>query len=143
MKKYFFSEMTLISDCCMLLLDLDKQPGTHIYKNITIYFYSSTVTLVRSERAVRESSHTQRSYRESGQSAGTDFSQNSRPYIVLELPRDSHGHASSPTQCLFHIGHGLNPCNTCFPLVSAYTHTLLFTIGQSLHYRLACFLVVT
>ena len=32
------------------------------------------------------------------------------------------GNVSSPTQCLFSIGHGLHPCIACSPLVTAYTH---------------------
>ena len=57
------------------------------------------------------------------------LSQNSRPYIVLKLPRDPPDHTSSPTQCLFSIGHGphprilmlrvSHPHVTCFPLIMA------------------------
>ena len=42
--------------------------------------------------------------------------------IYLKLPHDPHGHASSSTQCLFSIGHGLRPRIACSPLVLAYTH---------------------
>ena len=60
------------------------------------------MTLVWGRRTVGESSCTQRSSRESKQPAETDFSQNSRPFIVLELPCDPPIHASSSTECFFH-----------------------------------------
>ena len=104
--------------CCILPLDLDKQC---IYKNIISYLYSSTVTCVWSMRAVWESSYTRRSCRESKQPTRSNFSQNSRPYIVLKYPCDSRACASSPTQYLFFIGHGLHPRNPCSPLVTAFT----------------------
>ena len=88
-----------------------------MYKNIILYSYSSLVTLMWHPRAVGESSHTQRSCLESEQPAGTDFSQYFKPYIVLTLLRDQLGHASSPTQCLFFIGHGLHSRHACFSLV--------------------------
>ena len=82
------------------------------------------VMLMYSRRAVGASSRTQRSCQ--GQNSQRKLtSQNSRPYIVLKLLHDSHGHASSPTQRLFLIGHGLHPHNTCSPLVMAYTNALL------------------
>ena len=55
---------------------------------------------------------------------GTNFRQNSRPYVVLKLQHDPNGYAYSPTQCLFFFGHGLHPFNVCSPLVTAYTHAL-------------------
>ena len=67
------------------------------------------VMLVWSKRAVRESSHTQRSCREFEQPAGTDFSQDSRSYRVLKLSRDPHRHASSLTHCWISNEHGLHP----------------------------------
>ena len=54
--------------------------NAYIYKNIILYFYSLMVMLVWSRRAVRKSSHKQRSCRELKQPAGTDNSQNSRCY---------------------------------------------------------------
>ena len=42
------------------------------------------------QECIRESPHIRRGYRESEQSARTDFSQNSRPYIILKLPCDPH-----------------------------------------------------
>ena len=57
----------------ILSLDLDKQRGTSIYKNVILYFHSLTVTLVWSGRAVGESSYRQRSCQESEQPAETDI----------------------------------------------------------------------
>ena len=111
--------------CSILLLDLDKHRGTLIYTNIMLYFYSSTVTLLWSWRAVGESWHTQKSFWESEQPTGTEFSHNSGPYITLKLPHDPHAHASSPLQYLFFIGHNLHTHGACSPLVTAYTHALL------------------
>ena len=88
----------------------------YIYK--ILYFYSSMVTLAWSRRAVRESLHTQRSCWEK-----LNFSQNSRPYIILKLPCDPHGHASSHMQCLLSINHGLNP--QIFFCQGYYAHALL------------------
>ena len=98
------------------------------------------VTLVWSRRTVGKSSCTRRSCRESEQPVGINFNQNSRPYIILynlphdqnsrpyiilyKLPHDPHDHASSPTQCLFFIVHGLHPRNAYCPLVTAYTQAL-------------------
>ena len=36
-----------------------------------------------------------------------------------------HWSQLTPTSCLFFIGHGLHPRNTCFSLVTAYTHAFL------------------
>ena len=119
------SKTGLNSKCSILPLDLDKQQRRRIYKNIILYFYFSTVTLVWCSRAIVESLRTQKSYQELKQPAGTDFSQISRPYIILKLPRNPYSHASSSTQCLFFIGHDLNACNACSPLVTAYTYALL------------------
>ena len=71
---------------------------------------------------VGESLHIQRSCWESE----TDFSLNSRLYIILKLPYKPYVHTASPTQCLFFIGHSLHPCNTCSPLVTAYTHAFFY-----------------
>ena len=106
-----------------LLLDLDKQHQTCINKYIILYFYSLTVMLVWSRRAIKENLRIQRSCQESEQLVGTNFSQNSKPYIVLELPCDPHDHSSSCTQCLFVIG--LHQHNVCSPLVTAYTQVVL------------------
>ena len=62
-------------------------------------------------------SRTHRSCWESVQPAGTDFSQNFRPYIFLKLPCNPHSHTSSPMQCLFFIDHGVHPHNAYSPLV--------------------------
>ena len=98
------------------------------------------MTLVWNRGAIGESSRTQRCCRESKHTAETDFSQNSRPYIVLKNPRDLHAMLAfhwlrlSPMQCLFFISYGLHPhisClfighsspprNSCYPLVTVYT----------------------
>ena len=83
------------------------------------------MTFVWNRRAIAESSRTWRSCRELVQPAGTDFSQNSRPYIVLKLLCDPHGHASSLMQYLFVFGYSLHSHNAGFPLVRAYTHAML------------------
>ena len=128
-------------------VELNKQQGTRIYKNIILYLYFSTMTLVWCRRAVGESLHPQRSCCESEQQAGTDFSQISRPYIILKFPCDPHGHVSSPMQCLFFVGHGIHTSNTysplltpthfyhlvtrpriaCFPLLTIYAHAIFIT----------------
>ena len=82
--------------------------------------------LVSSKKAVRKSLHTKEQLGV-GTASRTDFSQNSRPYIVFKL-RDLHGHASSPRQCLLFIGHGWHPCIACSPLVMAYTHTFFYAL---------------
>ena len=60
MYTFFFKKHSesLRTNSCILLLDLDK--GTCTCKNIILYFYSSTVMLVWSTRAVEESLHTKR-----------------------------------------------------------------------------------
>ena len=76
--------------------------------------------------------------RESELPAGTDFSQNSQPYIVLKLSRflplvtaytnvmlAFHWLWFTPNQCLFSIGHDLHPRNACFSLAMVYTHAML------------------
>ena len=116
----------LFSCVVYLPLDLEKQWGTHIYKNIILYFYSSILMIVYCWRATGESLLTRKRCWELEQPAWTDFSQNSRPYTVLKFSCDSNGHASSPTQCLSFIGHGLHPCNAFSPLVTAYTHAFFY-----------------
>ena len=75
----------------------------------------------------------------------TDLCQNSRPYIVLKLPHDSHAILVFHWSWLF-IGHGLHPCNACSPLVVAFhwpwftPMQCLFSIDHSLH--LCMFLVI-
>ena len=78
----------------------------HTYKNIILYFYSSTVTLMWNRRVIRESLHAQISCWELEQPAETNFSQNSKPYVILKLPHDL------PTMPVFYICHGLHqtPC---------------------------------
>ena len=97
--------------CSILLLALEKQWGTRIYKNIILYFSSSTVMPVWSRRATgeREFAHIQNT---SG--VVTDFRQYCKPYIVLKPLRDPHTiivfHWSwfTPTQCLVSIVHSLH-----------------------------------
>ena len=88
---------------------------------------------VRSRKAVGESSHIQMCSWELEQPTGTDFSQSSKPYIVLKLPHNPHTHAMLVfhclwfTQCSFSIGYGLHSCifyasgitpTHCFPVVT-------------------------
>ena len=56
---------------------------------------------------------------------GNEYSQSSTPFRVLKLPSDPCSHASSPTKCLFSIGHSLHPHIGCFSLAMVYTHTML------------------
>ena len=44
--------------CYIVLLCIDKQRVTHVYKNIILYFHSVTSTLVWSRSAIRERVHT-------------------------------------------------------------------------------------
>ena len=73
----------------------------------------------------------ERKCRESEMPVGTDFSQNSWPYLVLKLPCNPHAMLLfywswlTPTQYLFFIGHGLHPHDTCSLSVIAYTHAFL------------------
>ena len=75
-----------------------------------------------------------------------NFSQNSRLYLVLKLPCNPHGHASSPIEGLFYIVYSLSQHNARSPLVTVYIRTVLihhwsrltsaqfsFTIGHGLH----------
>ena len=82
------------------------------------------MTLVWSRRAVGEGSRTRMSCRESQQPVGTDFNQNSRPYIILKLPRDPHSHAS-PAQSLLFYWSWVHPLIAGSPLVTAYIYSLL------------------
>ena len=95
------------------------------------------MTLVRSRRAVIERWHTQRRCRESGQHAGTDFSQNSKPYIFLKLPYNPSDEISSRTQYLFFIGHRSLPRNAS----SVFNHA--FFMPWLSHSRISAFPVVT
>ena len=119
--------------CSIRLLGLDKQWGTYIYKNIILYFYLSRWWCLCEAGEQSESSCTERSHRKSELPTGTDFSQNSRPYIVLKLQRNPHTmhvfHWSwlTPTHCLLFISHSFHPHNACFSLVTAYTHTFLIS----------------
>ena len=113
---------------------------------------------VEQESHWKDSSHTQGSCRESELPAGTNFSQNSRLYIVLKLPRDSHAMLVfhwlqlKPTQCLFFIGHGFQPRDACLSLAMVLTLIMLafhwshvtptqcsFFIDYSLYPRFPCF----
>ena len=117
------SEVYISFRCSILPTGLDKQRGTFINKNIILYFYLSTVTLGWKRRAMEEISRTRRSHREIGLPAETDFSQNSRPCIVLKLPHDPlrilvfHWSRLTPTHCLLFIGPGLHPTHSLFPLI--------------------------
>ena len=66
--------------------------------------------LTWSGRAVRESWFTCWAARSWNSLRKLNFSQNSRPYILLKLLCNRHGYASSPAQCLFSISHSLHPC---------------------------------
>ena len=122
-------------------LDLEKQRGTRINKNIILYFNFSTVTLMWSWRAVVESLHIQRRLSGVGTAKGINFSQNSRSYIVLELPHDPHDHSLHyacfslylvyTNECLFSIGHCLHPCIAWFPAINLL---ILFRSGASVSY---------
>ena len=131
-KEYVKSAVRCYYYCSILQFDLDKQRGTLSYKNTIWYFYFSTVKLVWTRKAIGESLLTQSSCLD--QPAGTDFSQNSRPYVVLKLSRDPHWprlfthpmlvfHCSwfTTTQCLFSTGHGKHPRITCFPVITLLT----------------------
>ena len=72
---------------------------------------------IRFMRTVGESSNIQKAIESRNNQWKLNFSQNSWPYIVLKLPHDPHGHASSPTQCWFFIDHSLHSCNACSLLV--------------------------
>ena len=74
--KPFLKALKLVSFCCILPLNLDKQRTTLIYKNIILYFYSSMVIFVWNRRAVRESLRTQRSCQECEHSTGTELQSN-------------------------------------------------------------------
>ena len=96
--------------CCILPLDLNKEQVTHTHTYNLIFLFFNGDACGEQESSQREC--VQRSCWESKQPVGSDFSQNSRTYIVLKLPCDSHSHNSSP-------------CNTCFPLAMVYTYTML------------------
>ena len=72
------------------------------------------MTLVYSRRVIRENLCIWRSHQESELPVGTDFSQNSQPYIVLKLLHYSHAMLVlhwpwfTSTQCLFFIGYSLH-----------------------------------
>ena len=94
----------------------------HVYKYNLTFLFAEGDAYVKQVSSQRESSHTRRNHWKSELPAGTDFNQNSRPYIVLKLPRDQHTilvfHRSrlTPTQCLFFIGYGLHPRDVFFSL---------------------------
>ena len=104
---------------------------TRIYKNKILCCYSSKLALLWSWGATRGSSSTRKSCRESEQPAGADLSLNSRPYVVLKIPRDQfamlifHWSQLTPTRCLLFNGHGLPPRNAWSPLVMVYIHAML------------------
>ena len=99
---------------------------------------------MKQESNRRESWSTQRNQRESELLAGTDFSENSRLYVVLKLPKDPHAILSfslvmaytyalfvfhwsrlTSTHCLIFLCRGLHPHNA---MAMVYTHSMiLFT----------------
>ena len=108
---------------------INNEEHIYIYIYIYIYKYKLILLFVNSDACVeqksnqRESLHTLRSHQESELPLETDFSPNSRSYIVLRLTRDLqvmlvfHWSRLTPMHWLFFIG--------CFSLVMAYTHALL------------------
>ena len=94
----------------------------HVYikYNLIFIFFNSDICVF---------AHTKKLLGDWTASGKPNFCQNSRPYIVLKLPRDPHGHTSSPTpyfslpwltpmQCMFSIGYGLHPCIFFLPQIS-------------------------
>ena len=92
---------------------------------------------------------------------GTDFSQNSRPYIVLKFPRNPHAmfvfywSLLTPnamlvfhwtwltiTRCLLFIGHALHPHIACFSLAMVYTHAMIVLHWSQLTPTHSLFLVI-
>ena len=118
-------------------MDFDKQWGTHIDKNVIFIFILQWWYLCGTEeQSERVCTHKR--------AIGSWNNQ-------WEL-----GHTSTPTQCLFFIGHGLHPCNAYFSLAMVYTHAILifhwlwftpmlclFSNGHGLYPHIAYFLVVT
>ena len=100
--------------CSILLLSLDKQRRKRIYKDKILYYaymeHGSSQRKFAREQAVRSRNGRRK----------LTFRQNSRPYIVLNLPHDIHSHASSSILCFFTIVHVLNPH---IFYVSGITHT--------------------
>ena len=85
------------------------------------------------ESSRRDFAYTKERSRVRTASGKMNFSQNSRPYIVLKFSCDPHSHSSSPTQCLFFIGHRLQSRSVYSPLVMASTHAFL-CLGYPLTY---------
>ena len=104
--------------------------NTYIYKYNLILLFVDGDACVEQESNWSECSRTRRKRRESELSAGTDFRQNSRTYLVLKLSHDSHAmlvfHLSQliPTYYFLFIGQGLHPWNACFSLAMVYTHAM-------------------
>ena len=101
-----------------ILTNNEEHTYIYIYKYNHIFLFFDADTCVEQESSERESSITQRCQNSQWK---LNFSQNSRPYIVLKHPCDPHDYASSPIQCLFIICYGLQQCNTFSPLVMTYT----------------------
>ena len=121
----------------LFTLDIDKKTrNTYIQKcNLISLFFE--VILVWNRRAVGENSYTQSSCRESEQPAGTDFSQNSRPYIILKLSRDPLGHLRFFTHALLVLHwsrltptHFFMPRISC-PRISAFPVVTLFILSRT------------
>ena len=111
----------------------------YIYIYIYIFLFINSDASVEQKSNRKESSHTQRSCWESELLVRTDFSQNSHPHIILELPCYTHA------ILFFH-------CNACFLLAMVYTNAMLafhwpwftpmqslFSIGHNLHPCVPCF----
>ena len=112
----------------VLPLDLDKQRGTRICKNIISYFYPPAVTFVWSWRGIGESSRTRRRV----ESRNCKRELTSAKILDLILSQNSHA---------TNMATPLHTRNACFSLVTAYTHAILvfFFSGHSLHPRNTCF----
>ena len=129
---------------CWILTNNEEQTHTHIYIYIYTYIYKcDLIFLFFNSDAYEEK---ERSWREFACTKGTvgslnsqrelNFSQNSRPYIVLKLPCNPHSHVNSnhampflhwswftPMHYLISIGHDLHP--HIFLCLGYHTHTFL------------------
>ena len=134
---WVFDTFWSIVFCCIQPLDHDKQRGTRIYKNIIIYLFFNGDACVELQNSRRE------------------FAQhNSRPYIVLKLPCDPHGHTHAMlvfhwlwfTTTHFFYASGITPMHFCFSgrhlvdfindRVYLLTSPTGFIAGQAIYYNL-------
>ena len=90
-------------------------------KNRILYFYFSIAMVVWSRRALKESSHTLGAVGSLNGLWKLNFSQNSRPYIVLKLPCDQHILVPSSLRFLLFVGHCFH--HTC---LGYHTYAFLF-----------------